>query len=127
MTNERIFQIADKHLQLYKQHKGKRPDDAWLLSHIAGAVDEAVKEVNKIIVKPVLAEVRVSMEDDTKKEIKRLRLQLLKNIWHLIGIVLFLLIAGTTFIKYYWMGEQPSNFTTLVIILIAISLNEKGK
>ena len=50
MTNERIFQISDKHLQLYKQHKGKRPDDAWLLSHIAGAVDEAVKEVNKIIV-----------------------------------------------------------------------------
>jgi hypothetical protein len=67
------------------------------------------------------------MEDETKKEIKRLRLQLFKNIWYLIGIVLFLLIMGTTFIKYHWMGEQPSNFTTLVILLLAISLNEKRK
>jgi len=67
------------------------------------------------------------MEDETKKEIKRLRLQLFKNIWHLIGIILFLLIMGTAFIKYYWMDEQPSNFTTLVILLIAISLNEKRK
>jgi hypothetical protein len=67
------------------------------------------------------------MQDETKKEIKRLRLQLFKNIWHLIRIVLFLLIIGTTFIKYYWMGEQPSNFTILVTLLIAISLNEKRK
>ena len=67
------------------------------------------------------------MEAETKKEIKRLRLELFKSTWHLIGIILFLLITGSTFVKYYWMGEQPSNFTMLVIILIAISLNEKRK
>lgn len=67
------------------------------------------------------------MENETKKEIRRLRLQLFKSIWHLIGIVLFLLIGAITFYKYEWKGEQPSNFTMLVIILMAISLSEKRK
>jgi hypothetical protein len=49
MTNERILQISDKHLQLYKRYKDQRPDDAWLLSNIAGAVDDALRErTNKL-------------------------------------------------------------------------------
>jgi uncharacterized membrane protein len=54
-------------------------------------------------------------------------MELFKRNWHLIGIILFLLMMGTTLVKYYWMGEQPTNFTMLVIILMAISLNEKRK
>jgi len=67
------------------------------------------------------------MEAETKKEIRRLRLELFESIWYLIGMILFLWVTGITFVKYYWMGEQPSNFTMLVIILIAINLNEKRK
>jgi hypothetical protein len=66
-----------------------------------------------------------SIGAETKKEIKKLRLELLKRIWYLFGIVLFILITGATFVNYYWTGEQPSNFTMLVIIWMAIILNGK--
>ena len=52
---------------------------------------------------------------------------LLKLFWRLIGLILFLIITVTTFIKYNWYAEQPSNFTMLIIILMAISLNENRK
>ncbi len=67
------------------------------------------------------------MEAENKKENRRLRLELFKRIWELIGIISLILITGEAFIKYYWISEQPSNFTILVIILTTISLNGKRK
>jgi hypothetical protein len=50
--------------------------------------------------------------------------ELLKSIWTLIGIVIWLLLFTKTF--YEWtQGKQPDNFTIMVILLIAISLESK--
>ena len=50
--------------------------------------------------------------------------QLLKSIWTLIGIVIWLLLFTKTF--YEWtQGKQPDNFTVMIILLIAISLESK--
>jgi hypothetical protein len=50
--------------------------------------------------------------------------QLLKSIWTLIGIVIWLLLFTKTF--YEWtQGKQPDNFTVMMILLITISLESK--
>jgi hypothetical protein len=50
--------------------------------------------------------------------------ELLKSIWTLIGIVIWLLLFTKTF--YEWtQGKQPDNFTVMTILLIAISLESK--
>jgi hypothetical protein len=50
--------------------------------------------------------------------------ELLKSIWTLIGIVIWILLFTKTF--YEWtQGKQPDNFTVMVILLIAISLESK--
>jgi hypothetical protein len=50
--------------------------------------------------------------------------ELLKSIWTLIGIVIWLLLFTKTF--YEWtQGNQPDNFTVMTILLIAISLESK--
>ena len=50
--------------------------------------------------------------------------KLLKSIWTLIGIMIWLLLFTKTF--YEWtQGKQPDNFTVMMILLIAISLESK--
>jgi len=67
------------------------------------------------------------MESETKEIRKRLRLELLKQIWYITGFTVFLLLTVVTFIRYYWSNEQPTNFTILIILLMAISFSEKRK
>jgi hypothetical protein len=53
-----------------------------------------------------------------------MKTELLKSIWTLIGIVIWLLLFTKTF--YEWtQGKQPDNFTVMMILLIAISLESK--
>jgi len=50
--------------------------------------------------------------------------ELLKSIWTIFGIVIWLLLFIKTF--YEWtQGKQPDNFTVMMILLIAISLEGK--
>lgn len=50
--------------------------------------------------------------------------KLLKSIWTIFGIVIWLLLFTKTF--YEWtQGKQPDNFTVMMILLIAISLEGK--
>jgi hypothetical protein len=50
--------------------------------------------------------------------------ELLKSISTLIGIVIWLLLFTKTF--YEWtQGKQPDNFTVMMILLMAISLESK--
>ncbi len=50
--------------------------------------------------------------------------ELLKSIWTIFGIVIWLLLFTKTF--YEWtQGKQPDNFTVMMILLIAISLEGK--
>lgn len=50
--------------------------------------------------------------------------ELLKSIWTIFGIVVWLLLFTKTF--YEWtQGKQPDNFTVMMILLIAISLEGK--
>ena len=50
--------------------------------------------------------------------------ELLKSIWTLIGIVIWVLLFTKTF--YEWtQGKQPDNITVMMILLIAISLESK--
>lgn len=50
--------------------------------------------------------------------------ELLKSIWIIFGIVIWLLLFIKTF--YEWtQGKQPDNFTVMMILLIAISLEGK--
>jgi hypothetical protein len=50
--------------------------------------------------------------------------ELLKSIWTLIGIVIWLLLFTKTFFEWT-QGKQPDNFTVMMILLIAISLESK--
>ena len=50
--------------------------------------------------------------------------ELLKSIWSLITTIIWLLIFIKT--SYDWtQGKQPDNFTVMMILLIAISLESK--
>ena len=50
--------------------------------------------------------------------------ELLKSIWTIFGIVIWLLLFAKTF--YEWrQGKQPDNFTVMMILLIAILLKDK--
>ena len=50
--------------------------------------------------------------------------ELLKSIWTIFGIAIWLLLFTKT--SYEWtQGKQPDNFTVMMILLIAILL--KGK
>lgn len=50
--------------------------------------------------------------------------ELFKSIWTIFGIVIWLLLFTKTF--YEWtQGKQPDNFTVMMILLIAISLEGK--
>jgi hypothetical protein len=50
--------------------------------------------------------------------------ELLKSIWTIFEIVIWLLLFAKTF--YEWtQGKQPDNFTVMMILLIAISLEGK--
>ena len=50
--------------------------------------------------------------------------ELLKSIWTIFGMVIWLLLFIEAF--YEWtQGKQPDNFTVMIILLIAISLEGK--